>query len=644
MTPTPATVSSLEMETRARRGVHASTSTSARSSSIRRRHRSERRDQSGELPAARSGPGRCLRDLRLRRGARRRRSDHVRLGGLRQRGARWRRSTSTAETPLPDGLYRLFVCGSRRRGSRRQSARRQRRRHAGRRLHPLLPGADREPARPAAFRLRDRPRRLDADRGGPLDIVWDCARRATASGCPGSVRLQNLSTATTLGVLQCMPVPTGGVLSARAGEARIVAPRRVARSRVIGSRRVHRRTVSAPDDHPRDLPDRAGRRATPAGLWRRVSLRPLGAAAGAATPCGSRFQRRRAPPGDTFDVRLDNLTSSHRDLARRLRNRQHDPLERDGPMNARNGSGMQEMPTMTLTARRLRRDRVADPGRRLCGGRPGCAPTDVTQTFVLQPGWNSVFLEVRPEANDAEAVFGGLPLASAWTWNPAGPKVEFIDDPTEQMMPSPQWLGYFPRPRPESILTNLFAVQANRAYLLKIDGNQPVTWTVTGNPGSPGLTAGLPTRFNLVGFPVDPQQQPTFGQFLAPSPAHAGQPIYRLVARTVAGGHQSLRHADPLRRGLLGLLQGTVGLQRSGRDRVSTAGSRHGLRRRAATRPGSASGISPTAPASSRSPSSPARRRFPCRSARFDPTPVEIAWPALPLHLRASRCRRRGSC
>ena len=58
------------------------------------------------------------------------------------------------------------------------------------------------------------------------------------------------------------------------------------------------------------------------------------------------------------------------------------------------------------------------------GARSGSAAVaEHTQTFVLQPGWNSVFLEVRPEDNSAEAVFGGLPLASAWTWNPAAPKV-----------------------------------------------------------------------------------------------------------------------------------------------------------------------------------------------------------------------------
>ena len=158
----------------------------------------------------------------------------------------------------------------------------------------------------------------------------------------------------------------------------------------------------------------------------------------------------------------------------------------------------------------------------------GAAVAEVTQSFQLQPGWNAVFLEVRPENNASEAVFAGLPLASAWTWNPAQPKVEFVDDPDELIVPTAQWLGYFPFPRPESILTNLFAVQANRAYLLKIDGGSPVTWNVTGRPEVQSFR-WIPDSFNLVGFPVDPLQQPTFGQYLAPSEAHVGQPIYRLV-------------------------------------------------------------------------------------------------------------------
>ena len=156
------------------------------------------------------------------------------------------------------------------------------------------------------------------------------------------------------------------------------------------------------------------------------------------------------------------------------------------------------------------------------------AQAERTQTFELQPGWNAVYLEVRPEPNDAESVFGGLPLASAWTWNPRVGKVEFIDDPDERLIDSPAWQGYFPRPRPESVLTNLFAVQANRAYLLKLEGSSPVVWSVTGRP-EVQRPAWVPDSFNLTGFFVDPAIPVSFGSYLEPSAAHAGQPIFRLV-------------------------------------------------------------------------------------------------------------------
>jgi hypothetical protein len=160
------------------------------------------------------------------------------------------------------------------------------------------------------------------------------------------------------------------------------------------------------------------------------------------------------------------------------------------------------------------------------------AVAEHTQTIQLRPGWNAVFLEVRPEPNDSESVFGGLPLASAWTWNPRVGKIEFVDDPSEELIESPAWLGYFPRPRPESVLTNLFAVQANRAYLIKIEGDQPVTWTITGKPEVKNFN-WVPDSFNLLGFFVDPNQPPTFAQYLSPSPAHVNQPIYRLSAAGV---------------------------------------------------------------------------------------------------------------
>lgn len=49
---------------------------------------------------------------------------------------------------------------------------------------------------------------------------------------------------------------------------------------------------------------------------------------------------------------------------------------------------------------------------------PAGAAHEVTQTIELQPGWNSIFLEVQPASNDTVSVFNGLPISSVWTWIP----------------------------------------------------------------------------------------------------------------------------------------------------------------------------------------------------------------------------------
>ena len=153
------------------------------------------------------------------------------------------------------------------------------------------------------------------------------------------------------------------------------------------------------------------------------------------------------------------------------------------------------------------------------------APTH-TQTFNLHPGWNSIYLEVAPPNADPAVVFTGVPLMSVWTWNPKLTTAEFIQNPSEEAFTRAGWLGYFP-PGPFTALNNLFAIQANRAYLVRISGAANVTLTVSGRP-SVRTTSWLANSLNLVGFHVDPASPPSFDSFLAPSAAHAGKIIYRL--------------------------------------------------------------------------------------------------------------------
>ncbi len=149
------------------------------------------------------------------------------------------------------------------------------------------------------------------------------------------------------------------------------------------------------------------------------------------------------------------------------------------------------------------------------------------QTLVLQPGWNAIYLEVQPDPADIESAFAGVPLASVWAWIPAQAGTDFVEDPDEGLLKLQGWQGYFPPPRPEAFLSNLYRLQANRAYLVKLNGTEPVTWRVQGKPSLRRMV-WVTDSFNLVGFPVDPEHPPTFGAYFEGSTAHLDQPVYRL--------------------------------------------------------------------------------------------------------------------
>ncbi len=158
---------------------------------------------------------------------------------------------------------------------------------------------------------------------------------------------------------------------------------------------------------------------------------------------------------------------------------------------------------------------------------PARAGADFEQQFLLKPGWNAVYLEVTPENPAVEAAFAGIPVASVWTWMPDDNTVKFIQNPDENMIETSGWRGYFPRPRPEAFLSNLFILKANQAYLIKLDGSQSLTWTIHGAPSLRSMS-WVPDSFNLTGFHVDPDHPPTFGAYFADRAALEGQPIYRL--------------------------------------------------------------------------------------------------------------------
>jgi len=188
----------------------------------------------------------------------------------------------------------------------------------------------------------------------------------------------------------------------------------------------------------------------------------------------------------------------------------------------------------------------------LCGfgALPGRSQT-FTQTITLQPGWNSVWLEVQPADNSSGAVFGQLPIASAWTRSERKTSVEFVQNASETAFNTAAWLHWLPPNRSESFLNNLFAVYANRAYLIKCTNDAPVVWNLTGRPSlrQPNWVAD---SYNLRGLPVDVTSPPTFLNFFRYSKAHYSftsgqlQKIFRLNG---SGQWTQVAPTDPTKSG-----------------------------------------------------------------------------------------------
>jgi hypothetical protein len=149
------------------------------------------------------------------------------------------------------------------------------------------------------------------------------------------------------------------------------------------------------------------------------------------------------------------------------------------------------------------------------------------QTITLQPGWNAIHIEIQPDQRDIATVFAGLPIASVWRWRPDLEGAQFIRDPGEGLQNIAGWFAWFPQPRPDAFLTNLFQIEGGTAYLVRLEGSQSRQVTLAGRPVFKPR-AWQANAFSLTGLPVAAGEAPSFAEFFRPSTAHAGQPIYTL--------------------------------------------------------------------------------------------------------------------
>ncbi len=148
-----------------------------------------------------------------------------------------------------------------------------------------------------------------------------------------------------------------------------------------------------------------------------------------------------------------------------------------------------------------------------------------TQTLSLNAGWNVVFLEVEPYPAQCDSIFGDIPVASVWTYDQRFSSVEFIQDLSELTSELPQWRRYFPPGDSRAFTTNLFILEAGRAYL--IEATQATVWNVVGKPRMT-RQQWKPGEYNFAGFWVDPGNPPTFSDWFSGSTSHQPLDIWGL--------------------------------------------------------------------------------------------------------------------
>jgi hypothetical protein len=147
-----------------------------------------------------------------------------------------------------------------------------------------------------------------------------------------------------------------------------------------------------------------------------------------------------------------------------------------------------------------------------------------TQAFSLVEGWNAIYLDVQPEDDNLEAVFGNQIVdVVARYFDPTTP-VRYIENAGEAPWNTAGWSVWYSPRRAESFLSNLHAVHGGAAYLVHAvkAGTLQITGEVKWRP-----VEWMAESFNLCGFPVETAGL-TFAQYFAGSENRVGSRVYRL--------------------------------------------------------------------------------------------------------------------
>lgn len=127
------------------------------------------------------------------------------------------------------------------------------------------------------------------------------------------------------------------------------------------------------------------------------------------------------------------------------------------------------------------------------------------QQITLQPGWNSIYLELDPIPNKCTEFFKGIDIESVWAL------AKQFNTTSKTGL---DWLIYHPK---QTSLTELHQLQGGKSYLINLRGKESITLDLEGKPVLPSMTWQADT-FSLAGFHIDADNAPTFTQYFAAVP------------------------------------------------------------------------------------------------------------------------------
>ena len=150
-----------------------------------------------------------------------------------------------------------------------------------------------------------------------------------------------------------------------------------------------------------------------------------------------------------------------------------------------------------------------------------------TESFLIKPGWNAVYLNVDPSYQTLDDSVGAdthNPINQVWLWQPPATTLQFVTSPALPQAPNSQWATW--GRIGTGIADTLQTLVPNNAYLVYSVATTNFNWNVKGQPVVPSFS-WTSSGLNFFGFSTPGTNAPNFDQFLALSPAlYSAQQIF----------------------------------------------------------------------------------------------------------------------